>query len=59
MPRHPRLDAPGTLNHVMGREIEGRRRKGQSINSGKPAVKKKYFFFFGLPAFLFFGGLTP
>jgi putative transposase len=23
MPRQPRLDAPGTLHHVMGRGIEG------------------------------------
>ena len=23
MPRHARLDAPGTLHHVMGRGIEG------------------------------------
>jgi hypothetical protein len=23
MPRKPRLDAPGTLNHVIGRGIEG------------------------------------
>jgi len=22
MPRHPRLDAPGTLHHVMGRGID-------------------------------------
>ena len=25
MPRQPRLDAPGTLHHVMARGIEGRK----------------------------------
>ena len=48
MPRQPRLDAPGTLHHVMGRGIETskifRTKKDREDCLGRLAVPRVHFF---------------
>ena len=42
MPRQARLDAPGALHHVVGRRIEGIRRKKEGISESMQKLMTGY-----------------